>query len=211
MPRILSLCLRHKRKLAIYAITLMAFVLLATPLWPFSLLMVLMVAVIVLDRKVPICDYGVMAMLHGRQQIRKIDTLVIGDTCLDSLIAPYRKGDTLSIQHPDRSFDSSFQIFMHIESLLTSGDHLVIVNDTKVVPHGFTIFDIPYLNLITQKELGIEHLVQQSRHPMFYEPLRSFKILMHAKKRNYRPVSCPHTELVRFCADRAIELVYLER
>ena len=211
MSRILGLFHRYKRKLAIYTITLMAVVLLVTPLWPLSFLMGMIVAVIVLDRKISICDYDVIAMLHGRQQIRKIDTLVIGDTCSKSLIIPYMKGETLSIQHPDRGFNSSFQIFMHIESLLACGDRLVIVNDAKVNPHVFTIFDIPYLNLITKKELDIEHLVPQSRHPMLYEPLRSLKILMRVKKRNYRTAPCPHAELVQFCADRAIELVYLER
>lgn len=207
----MSWILRHKRRLAIYVLALLALVVVVTPLWPLSLLFWVGVAAIVLDRRIPVYDHRVMSHLHGRQQIRKIDTLIIGDTCRESFLAQYAQGETLAIQHPDRGLDSSYQIFMHVESLLEHGGHLVIFNDSKVEQHAYSIFDLPFIYWVHKKELGIAHLDAATRHPLFNDPIRSIKILLRVKKNNYKQLQCPKQELTLFCRERKIDFIYLER
>lgn len=208
----MSRILRAKRKLAICIVLILSFVIIVTtPFWYIAVTLWIMAALYVINIKTTVYDSGIMRILHTRNEIIKIDTLVIGDTCSRKIISQYKKGNTICIQHHNRGLEASYQIFMHLESLLENGGRLVIVNDSKVNQERFSIYDIPFLNKITQKELNIERLAAKTKNPLFVTPLTSIAIFLRIKKSNYNVTQCPRKDLTDFCNKRNIELIYLNK
>lgn len=154
----------------------------------------------------------ILSKLHNRIEIKKIHTLIIGDTCVQDIVDKYRLGNTLSIQFPDRSIKASFLIFMHVESILEDKGRLVILHDSKTAHNNITIFDLPYLSYITIKELNMDTArYRRARYPLLYEPVASVKYLLSSRKDNYVESNCPIEELRHFCQERNIELISLQR
>lgn len=161
-------------------------------------------------KKILISTRRVKSEINNRQKIRKIQTLIIGDTCTTDITNKYKSGNTIEVLFPDRSFEASYQIFLHIESLLEENGRLVILNGGKHTKPGFTIFDYPFLHPITIKEMNREGWDKHANLPILVEPILCLKYLIHHKKRHWHEACCPLNELKQFCEERNIELIYLE-
>lgn len=206
----MSRILKSKKKLIFAVAFVLSAVMLLYNVW-IAFILLLFLAMLFLNRYVLIKQSKkVSAVLHGRHEIIKITTLIIGDVCSSSILRNYKRGNTLEIVSPGRSFEASKMIFLHVESLLEEGDRLVLINN-KNIPNGYTQFDLPYLNTITKKELGIEDMEQKRKYPLLYSPIKSMMILLGVSSRNYRKVECPDNMIKTFCYERNIELIYLEK
>ena len=153
--------------------------------------------------------WNVLSFLHKRDEIKPIDTLVIGDTCTQELLEKYKLGNSLEIQFPDRGLLASRLIFMHVESVLEEHGRLIILHDKNTTREKLSIYDIPYLHAITLKELKLESKAKSVRYPLILEPVKSIKYLLGIKKTGYHEAKCPIPELVSFCNERRIDLIYL--
>ena len=195
----------------ILILVMLLFVIMFTTLWYLSFVILAIIVAYVLNKILLRYNSDVISILHQRREVVKIDTLVIGDTCTDKLISQYARGYTLRIQHPDCGLEATFQKFMHVESILEENGRLIIINDSKVDQQHFSIFDIPFINIISQKELGIEYLTKKISYPLIYETIRSLKILLRYKKTDYKIFECPKEELREFCKERGIDFIYLRK
>ena len=164
-----------------------------------------------MNSRVADSSYQTWSLLHNRTEIRKIHTLVIGDTCQPELTGKYATGNTHAVQFPNRSLRASWHIFMHMESVLEENGRLIIIHDNSRPQDKLTIFDLPYLSLITLKELDMEKHQWKLKYPLLWEPFLSFKYLSGHKKDGYEQQNCPLQELNQFCKERGIELIYLCR
>lgn len=164
-----------------------------------------------MNSRVAGASYQTWSLLHNRTEIRKIHTLVIGDTCQPELTGKYAAGNTHTVQFPDRSLQASWHIFMHMESVLEENGRLIIIHDNSLPQDKLTIFDLPYLSLITLKELDMEKHQRKLKYPLLWEPFLSFKYLRGYKKDGYERQVCPLQELNQFCKERGIDLIYLCR
>lgn len=207
--------LRNKKKGFLLVITLISFAGFFTQLWPLSVIITLFIIYYILNKLTIRFSKEDVSFLHNRFEIRDIDTLVIGDTCKkNNLHIIIDKDKTLYFQSPDRSIEASYQIFMHFESVLEScmtQRRLILINDSKTDNHKISIFELPLLHFITKKELKLEALEHKQKNPLFYEPIRSIKILLRKSKKGYKIASCPHEKISVFCKERDIELIYLEK
>lgn len=206
----MSRILRNKKFVFIALLLILSTVMLFTVLWPLSVVLITLILLKTANSLLLRYNYKSLSFLHGRKEIRKINCIVIGDVCSDRIIKEHYKGNVLTFQIPDRSLEASIQIFWHIESLLEENDRLILVYDKKHVK-GYSLFDLPYFNTISQKELALETLENKRNYPLFYEPIRSIKILLGIKNKKYEVCKCPDECLTMFCKDRGIELICLTK
>ena len=206
----MSRILKNRKILAVCILTSILLLIIFSPLWYLSFVLLGIFVPYALNYILIKRNLKVISIFHQREKIVKIDTLIIGDTCTEKLIKQYARGNTLRIQHPERSLEASYQIFMHVESILEENGKLIVINDSKV-KQQFSIFDIPFIHTISRKELGIEHLAKKTTYPLIYETIKSFKILIGYMKTGYSVVECPQRELVMFCKKRGIDLIYLSK
>lgn len=208
---------KKKQKLAILAI-----VFLFTSLWYLAISIWVLLVLYSLNARIRGVFYSVnnriasipcsvFAILHDRRNIAKINTLIIGDTCLKEVAEQYIIGNSLAVQFPGRSLEASYQIFMHIESVLEEQGRLVVFHDDKTDQHKLTIFDLPYLHAITIKELKMEGWEKKARYPLVYEPVRSIDYIRGLQKTGYQIDKCPDEKLTLFCKERNIDFLYLNR
>lgn len=205
----MSWFLKNKKK----TVALLVSILIFTPIWWLTFVIWLSIALYSLNKYsiIHLSSKEVLALLYGRKQITKINTIIIGDTCTSDDIEKYKLGNTIAIQFPDRNLEASYQIFMHIESLLEDKGRLIILHDNRIRTEKLSIFDTPYIHPITIKELKQENLNKKIRHPFIYEPIKSLKYLLDYKKSNYKNRPCPKESLNTFCKEREIELIYLRK
>ena len=149
--------LKNKKKLLACVVAIISIGIIFTSFWYVSIIGFLFIIFYLLEHLLKGYNAKALAVMHQRHNIVKIKTLVIGDVCDESIYKKYQSGETLKIQAPDRSLEASYQIFMHIESVLEENGNLIIVNDSKVDQQRYSVFDIQFLNSITRKELGIEN------------------------------------------------------
>lgn len=201
----MSWLLKNKRKVAAALILTLVF----TPVWYMALLLGTLIAFHRINTKLSRTEQKNLSILHNRQQITKINTLIIGDTCPPAITEKFRTGNAFALQFPDRSLEASYQIFMHVESILEEKGRLIIIHDTKIAHNKLSIFDFPYLHSITIKELKCENWKNKQKYPLLYEPVKCFRYLINLRKRNYQEAACPKNELNTFCSERGIDFVYL--
>lgn len=205
----MSRFLKNKEVLACMIALLLAAGITFTNIWPLSAIFLLVAVVIIINKLLKRHLYKNLDVLYNRTSIKEIKTLVIGDNC-DIKDIPIDRDSTVFFQSADRSFNASYQIFMHVESLLENGGRLIFINDTKVNQEAITIFDIFYLHPITRKELKIEELTLKSKYPLMYEPIKSLKNILRLNKKGFKQIECKDN-LYQFCKERNIELVYLSK
>ncbi len=208
--------LRKKKKAA----ALLAFVFLFTPCWyvTFAIWLLLLLYLLKcriasrwysLNRKIASHSNMVLELLHNRQEVRKIHTIIIGDTCSAELVSTYKRGNVLLVQFPERSLEASYHIFMHLESVLEDNARVVVLHDNRSSSNRITVFDLPYLHFISIKELHMEGWQHKQAFPLLYEPIRSIKYLLGVEKKGYQETPCPLDKLVQFCIERNFDLKYL--
>ena len=114
-----------KNKKAITA--LLAVIFIFTPVWYLAFIIWILLFLYATNKKILISTRRVKSEINNRQEIRKIQTLIIGDTCTTDITNKYKSGNTIEVLFPDRSFEASYQIFLHIESLLEENGRLVFL------------------------------------------------------------------------------------
>ena len=201
----------NKKKIILVFLLCGAIILLFTRLWVFSLLIIWAIGVFVLN-KIVLKKSNKMPLLSAQRKIKKYKYLVIGDLCPYSVFKDYidKQEDAFIILAPGRSFDASYQIMLHTMSILDEDGVCIIIDSGKHSNQVYTVFDVPYLNLVTRKELQIELLAKRYSYPFFYEPFKSFRILFNKSSNlNYRCTVCNYSKITEFCRYKGVRLVYL--
>lgn len=163
-----------------------------------------------INSKVKRLVYGNLSLFDSRRHIKKYTTMVIGDCCSESNYLPYcnNKEEVIAIMSPNRSLNASYQILLHTFCILDEGSTCIIVCKKKMVSNDISFFDIPYLNTITQKELGIESLRHKLLCPLIFSPVITLKQLLDIKS-VYHNDTCPNNDIVEFCKKRGLRLIYM--
>ena len=154
-----------------------------------------------------------MPLLSAQRKIKKYKYLVIGDLCPDFVLKDYidKQSDAFTILAPGRSLDASYQILLHTISILDEDGICVIIDSGRHPNQVYTVFDVPYLNLVTRKELQIESLFRKASYPLFYEPVKSLFILFNLAFINHKckKMICIDERFVNLFQQRRNRLVYL--
>lgn len=201
----------NKKKIILVFLLCGAIILLFTRLWVFSLLIILAIGVLVLN-KIVLKKSNKMPMLSAQRKIKKYKYLVIGDLCPYSVLRDFidKQDNAFTILAPGRSIDASYQILLHTISILDEDGICIIIDSGKHSNQVYTVFDVPYLSLITRKELQIESLAKRYSYPLFYEPFKSFQVLFNkASNLKYRCEVCNYLKIKELCRYKGIQLVYL--
>lgn len=202
-----------KKKIILIFLLCAAIILLFTRLWILSLLIILAIGFLVLN-KIILRKFNKMPLLSAQRKIKKYKYLVIGDLCPYSVFKDYidKQEDAFIILAPGRSLDASYQIMLHTMSILDEDGICIIIDSGKYPKRVYTVFDIPYIGLITRKELQIESLVKKYSYPLFYEPVRSLIILFNLTfiNRKFRNTNCADNRFVGFFQQRSNSFIYLK-
>lgn len=202
-----------KNKIILVFLLCGAIILLFTRLWGLSLLIILTIGFLVLN-KIILRKSNKMPLLSAQRKIKKYKYLVIGDLCPYSVLKDYidKQEDAFTILAPGRSLDASYQILLHTISILDEDGICIIIDSGRYYKQMYTVFDIPYLNLVTRKELQIESLVKRYLYPLFFEPVRSLIILFNLTflNRKFRNVICIDDRFISFFQQRSSGFIYLK-
>lgn len=202
-----------KKKIILVFLLCGAIILLFTRLWAFSLLIIWAIGVFVLN-KIVLKKSNKMPLLSAQRKIKKYKYLVIGDLCSYSVLKDFidNQDDAFTILAPGRSLDASYQILLHTISILDEDGVCIIIDSGKHSNQVYTVFDVPYLNLVTRKELQIESLFRKASYPLFYEPVKSLFILFNLTFGNYkfRNVICTDKRFANFFQQRSNRFIYFK-
>lgn len=203
----------NKKKIILVLLLCGAIILLFTKLWIFSLLIVLAIGVFVLN-KIVLKKNNKMPLLSAQRKIKRYKYLVIGDICPHSVLKNYidKQDNAFLILAPRRSLDASYQILLHTISILDEDGTCIIIDSGRSSKRVYTVFDVPYFNFITRKELNIELLFKKASYPLFYEPVKSLLILFNLTFRNYklRNVVCADKRFENFFQHKSNHFIYLK-
>lgn len=152
------------------------------------------------------------ALFSSKREIKHYNSIVIGDFVKSSVYEDYCDVDAaLIFTSPNRTLNASYQILLHMISCLDEGGTCVIIHNSHNKPNNdYSLFELPYLHFITQKELNIESLKSQLRYPLLYEPAKSLKLLLGITSNGYKKAECPNREIINFCRRKNISLIYLD-
>ena len=202
-----------KKKIILIFFLCAAVILLFTRLWILSLLIILAIGFLVLN-KIILRKSNKMPLLSAQRKIRKYKYLVIGDLCPYSLLKDYidKQEDAFIILAPGRSLDASYQIMLHIMSILDEDGICIIIDSGKYPKRVYTVFDIPYLSFITRKELHLECLVRRESYPLLYEPIKSFSVLLNISlgHNKYKNMICKDERFTNFFRKRTNQFIYFK-
>lgn len=142
--------------------------------------------------------------------VRNVDYLIIGDMIDSDMVIPQGKS-YVQIKAPNRSLYGAYEILKHTSSILDedNGSVIIAVKNAKS-PKKFSIFDIPFFYNLTIKKYGIEKYAMLSVVPILVEPLSSIKLLLNICNKKLKEKSCPDINIVTFCDDRNIHLMFFE-
>lgn len=206
--------LLREKKIIIVCLLCGAIILLFTKLWVVSLLIILAIGLFVLN-KIVLRKTNKMPLLSAQRKIKKYKYLVIGDLCPCSVLNDYidKQEDAFIILAPGRSLSASYQILLHTISILDEGGTCIIVDSGKQSKKVYSIFDLPYLSLITRKELQIESAVRKESYPLFYEPIKSLLLLFDISYNHnkYRDMICTDNRVMDFFRQRTNQFIYLNQ
>lgn len=148
------------------------------------------------------------SVFYAGSKIRNIDTLIIGEPCsLDELASD--KDIVLQITAPGRSPGASYEILRHTFGILDEGcGEVVLVVKKGNAETGFSLFDIPYLQLspISVKRLGLEGLQKKSKLPLVFAPIRTMQMLLSVGKNKKPRETVVPQEMLKFCQERNITI-----
>jgi len=118
----------------------------------------------------------------------------------------------VQIKAPNRNLLASFEILKHTSSILDEDNGNVIVaiaskNKNNCV---YSVFDMPFLYILTKKKLGLDRLNKMARFPALIKPLSSIKLALNLDKKKWKEAECPNKDIVCFCAERNFNLRYYE-
>ncbi len=207
MPRFLT------KKRIIYAIGVLfvSFALAWLEWWLAILFIIVTLVPIVLNHLVRWKQPSIHVFSANRE-IKKYHTLIIGEKCHRKYLSPYGEiNDVLEITSPERSLEASYQIFLHVSSILERGGICIIVDGFKKVKNPYTLFDVSFLSLIVKKELKLEKLTSRIPYPLFFEPYKSFKILLGITSGKYTETECPNVDINYYCNKKGFKLIYLKQ
>lgn len=138
---------------------------------------------------------------------RNYDYLVIGELCDISSELPKDK-TSISFLAPNRCVYGSFMLLQRLYSLLKEDEGLfILVANTS--QKRISIFDIPYIQKYTLKQMSIFFKKYLSYFPLFYSPIDSLKILFnHKKKGNLKEEVLSDNDIINFCKSRNIKIIY---
>lgn len=209
MSRILII--RNRKRKALTAMGLIAIWLAFTPLWALSLLYFVSVICLYVNRIV-LHKANKIPNLSAKRDIRTYDCLVIGDMCRMDI--PERYGipinRTFFLTAPGRSLEASFNLLSHTFSLLNGQQRTCIIVHSGKYKTIFSVFDTPYISLVSRKELGLEKLHARSSYPLFFDPIRSIRALLSVTPKKYEESDCPDERIKRLCNDKGMRLIYLK-
>lgn len=138
---------------------------------------------------------------------RNYDYLVIGELCDISSELPKDK-TSISFLAPNRCVYGSFMLLQRLYSLLKEdeGTFILVANTSQ---KRISIFDIPYIQKYTLKQMSIFFKKYLSYFPLFYSPIDSLKILFnHKKKGNLKEEVLSDNDIINFCKSRNIKIIY---
>lgn len=146
-------------------------------------------------------------VFYPTSQIRNVDYLIIGDMYKPTDINLSGK-KVVHIYAPRRTLIAAYEILRHTYSIIKeNGTVVVALNRKNVGLNKYNIFDIPFFHPITIKKLGLLNLKKWSRLPILIAPMITFRMICGCGK-GYKTCECPNKEIVDFCLERSIDLVY---
>ena len=209
MSRFLKTGNRRRQVLAVMGVISIFFAF--TSFWPLSLLYITAVMLLCVNRIV-LHKTNKILELSAKREVKTYDCLVIGSVCLSEILEHYgiHINNTFFLTVPGRSLEASYAILSHTFSLLNGQQHTCIIVHSGKDKTPYSVFDTPYISLVSQKELGLEKLHAKSSFPLFFDPVRSIRILLPVTPKKYEESDCPDVRIKRLCYDKGIRLIYLE-
>lgn len=193
---------------------LVALIFVFTAWWIVSVLLIVGLCLLFVNRTV-LLKTDKRMLLSARRGIKQYKYLVIGDVCAPSRLRDFvsESEGVFAIMSPGRSLEASYQILLHTSSILERKGVCIILHNRYMTKKKrmYSIFDVPYFNLVTKKELGLERLAHKAHFPLFFEPLQSIRMLWKMLPINYKETDCPMDELKFFCRERDFTLIYLTK
>lgn len=147
-----------------------------------------------------------------RREIKEYSILLIGENCPQALsVFENNKETSLDLLSPGRSLEASYQIFLHTVSILKEGGQCFIFDGDRMTKTDYTLFDVRFFSQLTIKQMGLNRLYLKSLFPLFFEPLRSIRLLLNLSKGNYQQAQCEHQGIIELCSRKHIQLHYYKK
>ncbi len=196
--------------MAVLSVSTMCIFLFPKLMWLFIIAIILLVVEYILNRYVLRNLQLQKTPFQINSNVRNVDFLIIGDMIDSSMVIPQGKS-FVQIKAPNRTLYGAFEILKHTSSILDEDNGNVVIAIKNVKPKNyFLIFDIPFFYNLTIKKYDIEKFAKLSRVPFLVKPLSSIKLLLNICNKKWEAKSCPDTDVVGFCDERSIHLMYYE-
>lgn len=140
---------------------------------------------------------------------RNFDILVIGEKIDLQGIVPQDK-TYLLFDAPNRTLFASFLILQGKFSWLKEGKGkcIIVCKKSNEKKNAISIFDIPFLHIITIRKYNLEKQRKELRYPLISHPLQVIKFFFGKKYCMSTVYKCPLHEIENFCFQRDIEFEY---
>ena len=152
--------------------------------------------------------YGPLEKIKSTRPIEKIDTLVIGDICSDTLLNQYCDLEhSMKLMMPGRSIMATYILLCHFTSVLQEGGKVIVVDGKG--KDGLSVYDYPYLSQLTRMGLKMKENGRKMTYPLFFMPLKSLLLLTGWGGDMYKKGKCLDDNIVKLCGRKKFELIYL--
>lgn len=139
--------------------------------------------------------------------IRNVDTLYIGEISRGGA----HDNNILYIYTPNATENSAYEVLRHTFSILDENGSTVVlcVNaSAQRNKKSFSVFDIPFFNDVTIHRLGLENIKSEIWFPLLYDLAGCFRYIFKIGKKA-KEEQCVNDEILDFCEQRNIKLIYL--
>lgn len=206
------MCRILKSKLCIKTFLLLALIGLSVFLFSqYAICLIIILPAIYIDKKTSYILSEQTSYAYGKNMIRNVDLLVIGDM-IDVSTLRSNESKIVSILTPNKSLGASFWILKRMFSIIDEdkGKIIIAIKKENSNRHDITLFDYSFISPIHRKMMKIESMEIKRKHPLFYSPINALRLFLNIKYKKSYITGCPMKEIEQFCETRNIKFEYRE-
>ena len=118
------------------------------------------------------------AWFSAKRKIGTVDTLVVGDLCSKRILARHcNLRHSIIVTAPNRQLKSTAVVLNHLESILSNQGTVVVVAPKRLTDEFLTLFDVPYIGLVTALENNVDRKSPINALPLLRHPLKCLRYI----------------------------------
>ena len=200
---------KNKIQICLYALIFISAILIITGYTYIGFSGLIIFVILYFDNKAKHILDRQTSCVYGKDQVRTVNYMVIGDLFNASSIIPPKKS-TLYFEAPDRTLEGSFWILKRLFSIVdeNNGKIIIAIKRKNISKEGISLFEYSFLSPIYVKILNVRKLAFQRKHPLLYAPIRTMKLLINKRYNKSVIEECPDMDISTFASERNLNIEF---